>query len=125
MKRKIHVILLTAGILTAGILVAVLLQTFGWTLPCPVRLLTGLNCPGCGNTRATLALLRLDFKAVFEYNMLYFPEIFYILWIYGNICRNYIRDGRFAYGNRWVKWDLAFLVILVLWMVIRNVTPLY
>ena len=29
-----------------------------WRFPCLFKLLTGLNCPGCGGTRALIALLR-------------------------------------------------------------------
>ena len=39
---------------------------------CPVRLLTGISCPGCGMTRALGALLRLDFSLAFEMHPLVF-----------------------------------------------------
>lgn len=37
---------------------------------CPIRFFTGISCPGCGMTRAVLALLRLDFAAAFYYHPL-------------------------------------------------------
>ena len=33
---------------------------------CPIRFFTGISCPGCGMTRAVLALCRLDFALAFE-----------------------------------------------------------
>lgn len=36
----------------------------GW--PCPVKSALGIPCPGCGLTRASIALLRGDFAAAFD-----------------------------------------------------------
>lgn len=36
----------------------------GWT--CPILAVTGLRCPGCGLTAATMQLLRGDFHASFQ-----------------------------------------------------------
>ena len=38
---------------------------------CPFRLLTGIDCPGCGLTRAFLSAFRLDFRAAFRYHPLF------------------------------------------------------
>jgi hypothetical protein len=40
---------------------------------CPFNALTGLPCPGCGMTRAFLALGRLDLAGAFALNPLVFP----------------------------------------------------
>ena len=49
---------------------------------CPFKYLTGLDCPGCGLTRAFFSALRFDFKAAFNYHPL-FPiigiELLYLL----------------------------------------------
>ncbi|MFC5468978.1 DUF2752 domain-containing protein [Cohnella suwonensis] len=41
-------------------------------IPCPFRLVTGLQCPGCGMTRAASSLLSLDAPQAFAYNPLPF-----------------------------------------------------
>ncbi len=38
---------------------------------CPIQTLTGIPCPGCGMTRAYLALLHLDIPAAFHYHPLF------------------------------------------------------
>jgi hypothetical protein len=37
---------------------------------CPIRLITGISCPGCGMTRAALAVLHLNFAKAFYYHPL-------------------------------------------------------
>ncbi len=50
-------------------------------LGCPMRLLTGLPCPGCGMTRAWLSVLRLDFAAAFAFHPLWpLPLLLVVCW---------------------------------------------
>ena len=42
---------------------------------CPAKKIFGIECPGCGLTRACLSALRLDFKSAFEYHPLF--------WLFG------------------------------------------
>lgn len=44
----------------------------GAALPCPLRTMTGIPCPGCGLTTAAVALVRGQFDAAFHAN----PVIF-------------------------------------------------
>ena len=59
-------------LLTAGVLI--ILQLLFGTV-CPVRILFGIDCPGCGLTRAGICVLMLKWKQAWQYN----PTIF--LWI--------------------------------------------
>jgi hypothetical protein len=99
-----------------------LLQS-GLRIPCPVYTLTGLQCPGCGNTRATLALLRLDFQSVLRYNLLYPLEMLYLLWVAMISVRNYLRTGRFSYRTPCPALDISFLGLILLWTIVRNIAP--
>ena len=49
-----------------------IMAAFYLTHGCPVRFLTGIACPGCGMSRAAMALLRLDFNLAFEMHPLVF-----------------------------------------------------
>jgi len=64
-----------AFVLAAGALSALALAPFApWLAPllppCPFHALTGLPCPGCGATRAALALARGDVAQAFGWNPL-------------------------------------------------------
>ena len=48
---------------------------------CPVVLLTGFPCPGCGLTRACILLLSFRFKEAFELNPSAYIFFFLILWL--------------------------------------------
>ena len=61
-----------AVVLLVGSVYVVFIQITGWALPCPIKLVTGKYCPGCGITRMILAFLRLDFLGAFRANQLLF-----------------------------------------------------
>lgn len=46
-----------------------------WLPPCIFHRVTGLHCPGCGNTRALHALLHGDVAASLSYNLLLIPMV--------------------------------------------------
>lgn len=41
-----------------------------WAPPCPFHFVTGLHCPGCGSTRAVLALLHGEWVRALQLNAL-------------------------------------------------------
>lgn len=74
---------------------------------CPFRALTGLPCPGCGMTRAFLALGRLDFAGAWAYNPLSLPlAALTLLYAAGRVPRA-LRSARTA--------NLALLGVLTFW----------
>ena len=81
---------------------------------------TGLLCPGCGNSRAAMALLGLDIRRALEYNLLFPLEFFYIAWVYFFCCRRYLKEGRFSYQPPCIAFDIFVLSLLVIWWVVRN-----
>ncbi len=44
---------------------------YGFYPLCPIKVLTGFSCPGCGSTRALHALLHLRFSEAFALNPLF------------------------------------------------------
>ncbi|MFD0894123.1 DUF2752 domain-containing protein [Luteolibacter ambystomatis] len=90
----------------------------GWHwFRCPFKSVTGHACPGCGLTRATLAMLRGDWAAMVKFHPL--APVFTLFWIavgIGLACpppwrTAYIRRlEKFEHLTRWPLWiGLALL----------------
>ena len=93
-----------------------------WRIPCVIHSLTGYDCPGCGMTRAFVAVSKLDFKAAFEYNALaitLIPVLIIFL-----VCQEvrYVRTGSRLSRNRGVKrFEVALVVLMVLVTVLYGI----
>ncbi len=66
-----HLVLATAGCAALAVVGLVDPSRHALGPPCPLRALTGLDCPLCGATRATHALLRADLGTALDFNALY------------------------------------------------------
>jgi hypothetical protein len=57
-----------AGVGIGGFALAGIYRLSGLGVPCPLRTLTGLDCPFCGATRMAAALLDGDLNAAWHFN---------------------------------------------------------
>lgn len=119
-KRQIHLLLLTAAILIVGLTLYILAR-IGHPIPCLFHQITGLQCPGCGNTRAVLALLELDIMRALSYNYLFPVCLFYLCFVYIRCSVAYYQTGKFTYRTPAPAMDIAILSLLVIWWIIRNI----
>ena len=83
-------------------------HSFGWQ-NCILKLTIGFPCPGCGMTRAMLALLRLDFIKAFEYN----PFIFALPIVVVCIAFKHVPLIQKIMNNKWVGLGFVLSVLLV------------
>lgn len=79
------------AILLYYILTRILFREF-----CPMRIITGLPCPGCGATRAGLYVLTFRFKEAWQMNPTIFLWILYILYF---LWQRYIGKNRKKLSN--------------------------
>lgn len=76
-------------------------------LPCVPRLITGVICPGCGMSRAWLAVLQLDFAAAFRYHPMFWSvPVFFVFWLYD--CR--LLKNRLL--NNWILGGLTAAFVI-------------
>lgn len=84
--------------------------------PCPLKVLTGLDCPMCGATRATHQLLRGDIVAALDFNALYVV----LLPLVAASAAFWVMRGRRPgwLERRWVTW--VPVVVAGVFAVLRN-----
>ena len=87
-------------------------------LPCPFRTMTGLDCPMCGATRATAALLRGHVGTALGYNVLWVALIPLVVWAWVTELRGGWATSRHPFRRRW--FGIALVVVAVLFAVVRN-----
>jgi hypothetical protein len=87
---------------------------------CPTKLLTGLDCPMCGATRAVHSLLRGDVIGALDHNLLFvllLPAL-----VYTFVAWTSSRLGRpmkpIPMSSRWVAIPLA--VVMIAFAIVRN-----
>ena len=120
-KRVGNLLIIWSAFLVCGIILFVLVKHCNLKIPCVFNLITGLLCPGCGNTRAVLCLSRLDFSGALSYNPMFFFEVFYILRVMWVASHNYITSGKFSYGKKLRIIDITALVAIIGWWIVRNI----
>lgn len=88
--------------------------------PCPVKLLTGLDCPGCGVSRMIYSLLHGDVLTALHFNaaaMLFIP---FFLWTWGAWVLGRWRGRRVTTWEQWRWSPHVGLALIAVWSVIRN-----
>ncbi len=93
------------------------------TFPCVTYKMTGLYCPGCGDTRALHALLHGHILQAFDYNLL-FPIIVLVLaWYYLVGLTTLIRKKRVMWIPQSLPLWAAITIgaVVVLFTVLRNI----
>lgn len=79
---------------------------------CPVALLTGQPCPGCGLTRATFACLRFDFAEAIRIH----PLVFFATPLVGYVAVmgawSFLKIGKARYSKPISRWFVPPLLVL-------------
>ncbi|MDR1340336.1 MAG: DUF2752 domain-containing protein [Prevotellaceae bacterium] len=97
-----------------------------WLPKCLFHQLTGLQCPACGTQRAMHQLLHLNVVAAFRCNPFLLVSLPYISALV--FFRRFYSGGKLQQLRR-LCFSTAtvniYLILLVLWCVVRNLLPLF
>jgi len=124
-------LMITAGVWLSLAAIAIFLFFFNpaspsnqWFPKCPFRLVTGMQCPGCGSTRAFYQLLHLHPIAAFKFNPLMVLTLPFIVYGFLGFTRSALmgRPQRRLFIPPIYLW--AWLFLLIFFWVFRN-TPWY
>src|SRR5216110_856326 len=98
--------------------------TTGFFPKCPFRALTGLQCPGCGSTRACYQLMHLHPIAAFKLNPLMMLTLPFILYGLAGFTKSAVtgKPQRRIFIPSIYLW--AWLAVVIFFWVFRN-TPWY
>jgi len=87
---------------------------------CPTKMLTGLDCPMCGATRAVHSLLRADVVGAMDHNLLFVLMV--PAFVYAFVAWTATRMGHpmrpIPIESKWLWGPL--LVLMVAFMIVRN-----
>ncbi len=123
-QRLKRLILCTALIGSTALLLYIIYDLTGFGFKCPFHTLTGFKCAGCGNTHFVGSILKSRFKEAIAYNYMFPLEAFYILWIYFFSAKRYLKEGKFNYISPFKAFDIVCLIIITLWIPLRNISGL-
>lgn len=100
--------LLVLGLSVLLVAVWIILQ-----LPCVIRCVTGLICPGCGMTRAWLAVLRLDIVGAFQLHPMFWSvPVLALFAFYDGLLFKNRRVNKLVLGGLIVGLLLCYLIRL-------------
>ena len=95
---------------------------YAWMPKCPVKLLFGVDCPGCGVQRALHALLHGHIREAVGYNLFLAVAFPYLIAV---LISDVMKEGKLRRRLRSIvesKWVIGgYIVIFFLWFIIRNI----
>lgn len=92
-------------------------------IPCPVFMLTGLKCPGCGITRLLVSVARFDFASAFWLNPFLFVTGPFIVAAIVHSEVRYVLCGSRQIG-KWKIFLWVELALAITYGILRNIFPI-
>jgi Protein of unknown function (DUF2752) len=121
-KRPVIAPLVAGVALVMGCAVVGIVDPRGGPTICPFKLATGLDCPGCGGTRAAHDLMRGDLIGALDHNVLAVIAIPLILWGLFTWLTSALGGPKLRTFSPSTRWTVVAVVVLVAFWVVRNLS---
>lgn len=95
--------------------------TSAYSYHCPIKALTGFDCPGCGGQRAAHALLHLRFNEAVAYNPFL---VVAALYLFAVVALQFLKGPRVEKARRFVFSQTMvwiYLALMIAWTIVRNI----
>ena len=87
---------------------------------CAFKALTGLDCPGCGGTRAVHALLHGDVGNALNHNVLVTAVVAIgLVWVLANLVRRRLGRPPLRFSLT-LPWAIALMAVIAAFWIVRN-----
>ena len=119
-QRALKLIKKAVPLLLLGLAYYILVRLTGHGIPCIIKTITGVHCPGCGISRMFVALIGGDIKAAAGYNLLVLCLLPFgaILGIIKAV--SYIKTGEVKTSKaESIGWIIVFVLVVAFW-IMRN-----
>ena len=87
-------------------------------IPCLFHEITGLECTGCGITRAIYSLMHFNFLAAIKFNAMFVFSLPLFLFCY----LKKLQDEDFEIKPRWL---IIYAIVLLVFTFVRNFSPIF
>jgi hypothetical protein len=121
-KRPVLAPLVAGAALVAGCAVVGIVDPNRGPTICPFKLATGLDCPGCGGTRAAHDLVRGDLLGALDHNVLAVIAIPLIFWGLFTWFTSAFGGPKLRTFTPSIRWTVVAVVVLVAFWVVRNLS---
>lgn len=112
--------IVAAALLAAGCAAVGIVDPRGGPTICPFKLATGLDCPGCGGTRAAHDLMRGNLVGALDHNVLAVLAIPLILWALFAGLTGALGGPKLRTWSPSARWTTVGVVVLLTFWVVRN-----
>ncbi len=119
-KRIFRVTLLYLGAAAAALGYLLLVRKLGFGIPCILHETTGFLCPGCGLTRAMVAVSKGELAAAISYNAFLIPYVLYVGWFLTGVTVRYIKGKKDPLFFGPSSLHIVMLCATVLYGIARN-----